>query len=99
MIPRPNPEAVQYLEADLDRDASFNRQLRTAENADGLRFWTTIGASETHGGAWVPRPMFEVVHDLPGKKGAARVWNPCPACHDFSRSWNCPDHDHALQEA
>lgn len=37
------------------------------------------------------RPMFQVIpHDA--FSGSCLSYTPCPACDDWSRSWNCPDH-------
>lgn len=49
----------------------------------------------------VVRPMIQIIDDLPDPtrpvenhwgKATGYQGNPCAACLDFSRSWNCPDH-------
>jgi hypothetical protein len=88
VIPAPNPEALEYLEADLDTDSSTHHTFE--EDFTVTLYEGALGETNFQ------RPMFQLITDQPNGKARARVYQPCAACLDFSRSWNCPDHHEPL---
>jgi len=80
-----NP-AVEHLEADLDELCEIVGTSR--DGAPGVEF-------NLHRGAWessnFTRAMFDIILDQAGS-GSSRIDDPCAACYDFTRTWNCPEH-------
>jgi hypothetical protein len=77
--------AIEYLEADLEHDTAVCYRYQTED----AQYTLTNGTDHASN---FQRPIFQIIYDHPGDKANSTVPNPCPACDDFSRSWNCNDH-------
>ena len=83
---------VEHLEANLAQATkTFRRESMDYEEGDGLDRIIALGAYQ-EGGPDCGRPMFQVMSPRVSIHRATRVIEPCPACYDFSRSWNCHLH-------
>lgn len=60
MIPRPNPEAVEYLEADLDLECSVLPEEWQSSPRNGVQSVSYRGKAEAR---FTVRPMFELIKD------------------------------------
>ena len=80
----PNQAGIEWLEEQTAADCKI---YHTSEPSEGLCYTYAVGVRNKN----YPRPMFQVIHDSNGfctfTPGRA-----CP-CGDFSRTWNCPDHE------
>lgn len=94
MIRRPDPEALEYLEADLDNDTSPLTRLTLAEGnwEVTVTHGVAVDQSQFH------RAMIQLVVDQPGRKARSEQIYPCSPCMNFAYSWNCPDHPERIHE-
>lgn len=84
---------IEMLEEDTRLDELTRIVLIVEIEEDGLAVLESRGAQNLRFGddeAYV-RPMFQV---MPPSDSGHPVYyqDPCPACYDFARSWNCPEH-------
>lgn len=101
-FPKYDPDLIAEIEMFLDQDylTEITDEALAGAAEDGLVNTWARGFGGTSrpgiGGARNPsnyaRPMFQVLHaDYTGFR-AQSPRAECPACYDFSRSWNCPEH-------
>lgn len=81
-----NADALEYLEADYDEDCKI---IKIQAMSGGINVTVHQGVYHEFN---FQRPMIQIIADLPNKQCTETYLVPCPACLDFSRSWDCADH-------
>lgn len=90
----PNQAAIDWLEEATATETEITETYPLDETGPwaSLLSLRPLGWHSARRAGHHPRRMFDVFN--PGASSGSPVssLNPCRACLDFSRSWNCPDH-------